>query len=266
MIWRTALFVSLSLVSSQAHAFFPSAPVNPPVAAVARSSVVAGGGGGGGGTPLLFAYNSGKFKQNSGTSLNVTFPDGFFSTNSVVTLGILTGGTTISHVKDNRGNLWVRDSTATFSGAVTMGIYHFVATNTYLGVYNATITINTAQTIVAGFIVSSNTNSSVALDVSTNSSGTGAVVYLGTTTATNANTGICMSAFADNSGVNDSKTWQGPYTLVAAELDGTSFITGSIGFSTGSATVPINSAAQKGNCTLAASKTWQSITGCFKSP
>lgn len=220
-----------------------------------------------GGPSLTFAHNSGKFRQNSGNTLNVTFtvPP---STNSLITLGILAGGTTISHVIDTLGNYWIRDSTSnTAATGVTVGIYHFVATGTYNGVYNATITVNgAAQTIVAGFVISSNTQISAAVDVSSNSSGIGTVVHLGTTTTSNANTGICMSAFADNSGVNDSKTWLAPYQLVASETDGTSFITGSVGFSTGSVSVPINSAVQNGNCALAASKTFNSITNCFKAP
>lgn len=225
----------LTKSTEQADAFFPRGGAGiVGAASVAISSVQAvGGGGGSGGTGLTIAWNGGKTFTGSGTSLTTANFAYKPSTGNLIALGIV-GGSTYTNCTDIRGNVYTQDNYEDRLGAAT-AVYHFVATATYNGTYTVTCGIANTSSIMIGILVSSNSHSSVSVDVTTKSFQPATPqlrIYTGTTTVTSQTAGLLFSAANIGSGTNDAMAPINPLTQIAEEENGTSFQEGLIAYST----------------------------------
>lgn len=225
-------------------------------------AVASGEGGGGGSVFISTAWVSGKLSASAETL--VITPSMKPSTGSLITVGIIFGQNVMTSAVDNRGNNYILAATENRQSGAQASVYHFIATATYNGAYTVTFTAENPTSYTAGMVISSITaGKTPSVDVTTNSwSGTtgNAIVKMGTTSVTNAATGLCMAAFYDDSGINDAITEQTPWNLIGEEQDGSSYVAGSIVYRTSN----VSTVQVMGNWTLAAAKQWNSVTTCYK--
>lgn len=192
-----------------------------------------GGGGGGGGSGLTYAWFSTACKSDSGNICRMPIPIEV-STNSLISVGGFVGQTTFTSVTDNRGNTYIVDKHAV-SHDYAVGLFHFVATATYIGSYNITLTAPSATSIRFGIFVASNSASSASVDVSTSIYENAAFVSIGTAPVSSASAGLLMAAHTSWAGVNYTITPHptGKFRQIMEEQSAASgFVPGGVAFST----------------------------------
>lgn len=233
-------------------------------------AVAAGEGGGGGEVNISTAWVSAK--QSASAATLVITPLMTPATGNLITIPVFFGQASMTSVVDNRGNSYTLDASENRTTGLSAHVYHFIATATYNGTYNVTLTALNPTYYVAGMIISSVTaGKTVSVDVtSTSWSGSGietAVVNMGTTPVTSANTSLCVASMYTTSAVNDAITQVLPWRLLAEEQNAPMGLAGSTVWRTytpNTNTISVSGVAVMGNWTLAAVKQWNSCTVCYK--
>lgn len=212
------------------------------------------------GTGIAFAWNGGKTFTGGGTS--VTSADFAYkpSTGNLITVGTVAGGT-FTNCTDNRGNVYQQDNFDDRLGGPT-AVWHFVATATYNGTYTLTCGWTATSSGLMGILVSSNSHSSVSVDVTTKSfnNNGGFVITAGTSPTTSSTCGLWFTSVIVGSGLNDAITERHPALLVAEEQDGSSYQEGTIAYST----TNVANATTFMNWDLAGSSNYGSATVGYK--